>query len=157
MFSQLAEAIIKGLASRFVYWSCASRNKPKINGFEKDQKHGGRRLSRHSVWFAFLLHNFLCRVWNMQHIAAYSWRIRTAEAMESSIVLMQTQGKSRNLFIRIVLNCNSEFKVLTDRNKFKTKWNVITVLLLLRVTLFIQDVWSSTMIYKALLNRSTSD
>ena len=77
--------------------------------------------------------------------------------MESSIVLMQTQGKSRNLFIRIVLNFNSEFKVLTDRNKFKTKWNVITVLLLLRVTLFIQNVWSSTMIYKALLNRSTSD
>ena len=77
--------------------------------------------------------------------------------MESSIVLMQTQGKSRNLFIRIVLNFISEFKVLTDRNKFKTKWNVITVLLLLSVTLFIQDVWSSTMIYKALLNRSTSD
>ena len=41
--------------------------------------------------------------------------------MESSIVLMQTQGKSRNLFIRIVLNFNSEFKVLTDRDKFKTK------------------------------------
>ena len=44
MFSQLAEAIIKGLARGFVYWSFASRNKTKINGFEKDQKHDGQKL-----------------------------------------------------------------------------------------------------------------
>ena len=38
--------------------------------------------------------------------------------------------------------------MLTDRNKFKTKWNVISVLLLLwSVNLFIQDVESSTTIF----------
>ena len=38
--------------------------------------------------------------------------------------------------------------MLTDRNKFKTKWNVISLLLLLwSVNLFIQDVESSTTIF----------
>ena len=38
--------------------------------------------------------------------------------------------------------------MLTNRNKFKTKWNVISVLLLLwSVNLFIQDVESSTTIF----------
>ena len=38
--------------------------------------------------------------------------------------------------------------MLTDLNKFKTKWNVISVLLLLwSVNLFIQDVESSTTIF----------
>ena len=41
--------------------------------------------------------------------------------------------------------------MLTDRNKFKTKWNVISVLLLnvnvISVLLFIQDVESSTTIF----------
>ena len=90
MFSQLAEAIIKGLARGFVYWSFASRNKTKINGFEKDQKHDDQKLPDIVCDLLFFYTICLCRVWNMQHIAAYSWRIRTAEAMESSSVLMQT-------------------------------------------------------------------
>ena len=43
VFSQLGKAIIKGLASGFVYWSCLLRHKPKINGLEKEQNQGVRR------------------------------------------------------------------------------------------------------------------
>ena len=69
------KAISKGLASRFVYWSCALRQKPKINGFEKEQKHGGRRQDCFSLlyfgnsqicWF-YVAFQTWC-VWNMQHI-----------------------------------------------------------------------------------------
>ena len=86
------KAIIKGLARGFVYWSCALRHKPKINGSRNKvmafkggivSHHHGlvirnfidfMSLFRHSVCFAFSFKTiFLHRVWNMQHIAAYSW------------------------------------------------------------------------------------
>ena len=45
------KAISKGFATGFVYWSCALRQKPQINGFEKRQKHGGlRRWSYSAEW-----------------------------------------------------------------------------------------------------------
>ena len=77
-FSLLAKKSAKGLASRFVYWSRALRQKPYINGLEKKQKHGGQRrdcfslsyilvirkfidclsLFRHGVWFSFSVKQF---------------------------------------------------------------------------------------------------
>ena len=52
------KTISKGLASRFVYWSCALREKPQINGLEKKQKHGGRRQDCFSLLY-FVIHKFI--------------------------------------------------------------------------------------------------
>ena len=74
---------IKGLASRYVHWSFVK--KPKIDGFEKNQKReieGGTVSLYYTVFWLFtrlltlcrslvfglhifLLNNFLRRVWNM--------------------------------------------------------------------------------------------
>ena len=42
-FSQLAKRSARVFASGFVYWSCALRQKPYNNNFEKKPKHGGPR------------------------------------------------------------------------------------------------------------------
>ena len=43
--------IIKGLASGYVYWSCALRQKPKINGFERKPRGWGRCLQG-NLWYS---------------------------------------------------------------------------------------------------------
>ena len=45
------QTISKGLASGFVYWSCALSQKPQINGLEKKQKHGSRRRDCFSLLY----------------------------------------------------------------------------------------------------------
>ena len=95
------KASSKDRASGFVYWSCALRQKPYINGFwqEQEQKHGGPRRDWSSLWhfgnsqicwfyvafqtksvlFFFCWTLSLFTVWNMQHVAAYELHVASYE------------------------------------------------------------------------------
>ena len=81
-------------------------------------------LFRHSVWFSFFVKQFPSAEFGICNIADKNRR----RVELSSSVLLQALGKlvglryrafssSCDLFIRIVLNFNVGFKVLTDRNK----------------------------------------
>ena len=62
--------IIKGLASGFVYRSCALRHKPNINGFEKEENNGGRRRD----CFSWLYFGNICRFSDIVSVSAFSFK-----------------------------------------------------------------------------------
>ena len=87
-------------------------------------------LFRHSVWFSFSVKQFPSAEFGICNIQLRIADKNRRRVELSSSVLLQTLAKLRplqgtdlsvasscDLFIRIVLNFNFEFKVLTDRNK----------------------------------------
>ena len=78
------------LANAFVCWSCAFRQKPKINSFEKKQKRGGRRRDHlkptsSSVWlFKWNLSRKFFFTTRYNHIALYK-QVLTFEFMDESL------------------------------------------------------------------------